>query len=265
MQQFQQSVFGEGHDYMAGSPHLKHPRLRQIIVETLQGVIQRIADRQGGICRVLEVGAGHGTFTDHLVATGATVEVTEMSLPSAAMLQRRFRHNKAVTIIEDPDGSAASCGGPVDVVVCVSVLHHIPDYLSAVGGMLSRVTTGGAFVSFQDPLWYPRRTTLSRFIDRAAYLSWRITQGEFSRGVATTARRIQGKLDESREADMTEYHVVRNGIDEEALASLLSSRFASVIMKPYWSSQGHLAQTIGSRAFSPNTFALVAEGAVASQ
>jgi SAM-dependent methyltransferase len=257
MQKLQQTAHDEGHDYTAGSPHIKHLRLRTMVVEALQDAIGAIADRRGA-CRVLEVGAGHGTFTDHIVAAGASVQVTEMSEPSAAKLRRRFRNNKAVTVVDDPNGKAATEGDPVDVVACISVLHHIPDYLSAVAGMVDRIAPGGAFISYQDPLWYPRRTRVSRQVERVAYLSWRITQGDLRRGVATTGRRLRGSLDESNPSDMVEYHVVRNGVDEESLELLLAPSFASVGLRPYWSSQGDLAQRLGGRVLAPNTFGLVA-------
>jgi SAM-dependent methyltransferase len=257
MQELQQGAHDVDHDYAAGSPHIRHHDLRSRIVEQLQESTRRVLDAQGS-CRVLEVGAGHGTFTDHIVAVGAEVEVTEMSVPSAEALRRRFRHNKAVTIVDDPDGSRALEGDPVDLVVCLSVLHHIPDYLGAVRGMLSRVRPGGGFLSFQDPLWYPRRSRLSRGVERAAYLAWRLPRGEFRRGVATTVRQARGVYDESKPSDMVEYHVMRDGVDERALLELLGPRFADVSLVTYWSSQGHLPHAVGARANLPNTFGLIA-------
>jgi SAM-dependent methyltransferase len=260
MQELQQGAHDRDHDYAAGSPHIRHHALRSRIVEQLQESVRHILDARGS-CRVLEVGAGHGTFTDHIVAAGAEVEVTEMSTPSAAQLRSRFRHNPAVTVVDDPDGTRALHGEPVDLVACLSVLHHIPDYLGAVRGMLDRVRPGGGFVSFQDPLWYPRRSWLSRRVDRVAYLAWRLPRGDFGRGLATTVRHARGVYDESKPSDMVEYHVMRDGVDERALVELLEPRFADVVLLSYWSSQGHLPHTIGALAHLPNTFGLVATDA----
>ena len=259
MQELQQGAHDHGHDYTAGSPHLRHNSLRCRIIEQLQESVREITDVRGE-CHALEVGAGHGTFTDHIVAAGATVEVTEMSRPSADELRRRFRHNRAVEVLDDPDGSRAGAGGPVDLVACLSVLHHIPDYVGAVKSMVGRIRPGGGFVSFQDPIWYPRQGRLTRGMDQAAYLAWRLPRGEFRRGLATTLRRIRGKLDETNPSDMVEYHVVRNGVDEVALADLLRAEFADVQLITYWSSQGMLPQQLGALAGRPNTFGLVASG-----
>lgn len=260
MGKLQETAHGSGHDYAKGSPHIKHYELRTNVSETLQEVIGKVLDRLGK-CRVLEVGAGHGTFTDHILAAGAEVEVTEMSRPSAQLLQRRFRNNSAARVTYDPEGAISNVtGGELDVVVCLSVLHHIPDYLSVVKGFVARTSPGGAFVSFQDPLWYPRRTRRSRFAERCAYLSWRLTQGSFRRGLATSIRRTRGVYDESNPSDMVEYHVVRDGVDEQALFDFLQGEFDEVRVYPYWSSQGSIAQSIGHRLCAPNTFAIIATG-----
>ena len=256
MADLQQRAHGEGHDYAAGSPHIRHHALRSAIVATLQEVVGAVLDVRGS-CRVLEVGAGHGVFTDHLVAVGAQVVVTEMSAPSARVLENRFRNNDRVHVILE-DGDSCGGAGPVDVVVCVSVLHHIPDYLSAVRSYVERITGGGAFVSFQDPLWYARQSRLCRLADRGAYLMWRLTQGEFRRGAATVIRRLRGKLDEAQMSDMVEYHVVRAGVDEVALQELLLQHFETVRVVTYWSTQASWAQALGS-CFGPHTtFGLIA-------
>ncbi|MGH3430625.1 MAG: class I SAM-dependent methyltransferase [Pseudonocardiaceae bacterium] len=253
----QQSVHGEGHDYAAGSPHIRHHALRSAIVATLQEVVGEVLDARGS-CRVLEVGAGHGVFTDHLVAMGAQVTVTEMSAPSARVLRDRFRHNDRVQVVLDQDGGCARRVGPVDVVACLSVLHHIPDYLSAVGSYVERIAPGGAFVSFQDPLWHERRSRRSRLVEHAAYLMWRLPQGEFRRGLASVGRRLRGELDETKASDMVEYHVVRAGVDEVALRELLRPHFAVVRLVTYWSTQADLAQALGSRFGPPTNFGLIA-------
>ncbi|MDQ1006967.1 phospholipid N-methyltransferase [Streptomyces sp. V4I23] len=253
----QEQEHGVGYDYAKGSPHILHHGIRERVVAGINRSVGSVLDRKGS-CRVLELGAGHGAFTDHLVATGAEVEVTEMSAPSAAVLKHRFRHNRQVTVTYDPDGESLSGGSPLDVVVLISVLHHIPDYLRAVEQLVERITPGGAFMSFQDPLWYPRRSRSSMSLDRSAYLIWRLGQGEARRGIATRLRRIRGVYDESNPADMAEYHVVRHGIDEKALQNLLEPAFGEVKLDCYWSTQSRVLQALGERLAPPTTFGIVA-------
>jgi hypothetical protein len=60
---------------------------------------------------------------------------------------------------------------------------------------------------------------------------------------------------------MVEYHVVRNGVDEDALRAQLERSFEEVHLLPYWSNQSRLALRFGRRLRFANQFALVAEGA----
>ncbi|MFE2712626.1 hypothetical protein ACFXKI_11720 [Streptomyces mirabilis] len=70
----QERAHGDGHDYVKGSPHIRHHRIRERVISGVHDLVGKVIERNGQ-CRVLEVGAGHGTFTDHLVAAGAKVEV----------------------------------------------------------------------------------------------------------------------------------------------------------------------------------------------
>jgi trans-aconitate methyltransferase len=257
MRELQERGHDVGHDYAKGSPHIRHHKVRDLVVSSVHAAVADVMDRNGE-CRALELGAGHGTFTDHLVAAGAEVEVTEMSAPSVEVLRRRFRHNPRVTVTHDPDGKAALRNGPLGAAVCISVLHHIPDYLGTVRRLVDRIVPGGAFLCMQDPLWYPRRSHISMSLDRNAYLLWRLGQGEIQRGIATRVRRMRGVYDEANEADMVEYHVVRQGVDDEALRALLEPEFREVESRRYWSTQSGLLQRAGEMCFPPTTFGIIA-------
>lgn len=258
MRDFQESGHGRGHDYTQGSPHLQHADLNAWVVATLLDAV-RSASPRGRSARVLEVGAGHGLFTGYLVDAGASVVVTEMSSPSVDVLRQRFAGDDRVAVVHDPTGDVP-VEGEFDAVVYVSVLHHIPDYVSAVVRTVERIRPGGAFVSMQDPMLFARQSRTTRLAAKGMYFGWRISQGEFRRGLATRLRRLRGTYDESEPSDMTEYHAVRGGVDERALADELGRRFADVEILPYWSSQASWAQRVGRRFCAPNTFGLVATG-----
>src|SRR5204863_953382 len=131
-----------------------------------------------GSCHVLEIGAGHGTFTDRLLAAGATVTVTETSKASAQVLSERFAQDDRVKVVHDRTGeSIFDTPGEWDAFVAISVLHHIPDYLTFLDRVAQRIRPGGSMFSVQDPLYYPRRPTATHRLDRGAYLLWRVAQG----------------------------------------------------------------------------------------
>lgn len=254
----QDSSHGEGHDYDKGSPHLRHDNLRRMVEGRLSGLVADIVAATGR-CRVLEIGAGHGTFTRCLVDAGAEVTVTETSSASAEHLRREFGGTGRVEVLFDETGEEVlGRTERWDLVVIVSVLHHIPDYLGFLDRLCARVSAGGAIFTVQDPLYYPRMSRLAHRADRAAYLSWRLFQGNYAMGLATRLRRLRGRYDDAQPSDLVEYHVVRDGVDEQAIADLLGPRFGRVEVFTYWSSQAPLWQRLGQRTRLRTTFGIQA-------
>lgn len=259
-QALQGTAHGTGFDYAPTSPHLTHAPTRTRIADAICSAVGRSFHRRGD-CRVLEIGAGHGAFTEYAAAAGATVSVTEMSSASVDVLRRRFMGNSAVRVIHDADGEQAfRQGAEHDVVLYLSVLHHIPDYLGHLKRLLGMVSAGGDVITYQDPLWYPGRSRLEMVAQRGAYFYWRLGQGDLAAGLRTRMRRLRGVYDPNLEADMVEYHVVRQGVDEHALLELLERHFAVTRLDQYWSTQSRQMQRLGERVGLVNTFGLVAVG-----
>lgn len=257
----QDAAHGHGYDYTVGSPHLRHAELRDKIDARISGTISEILTRQSS-CSVLEIGAGHGSFTETALAAGASVTVTEMSKASYQYLDAKYRDDSAVRVLHDADGQAPLREEvQYDVVLLISVIHHIPDYLDAIHKLCDKVVApGGSIVTFQDPLWYPRQARWQRSVNWGAYFAWRITQGEFRRGLATRWRRIRGIYSETEASDLVEYHAVRQGVDEIALRDLLQSRFRNVEMDRYFSTQSPRLQAVAKKFAPANTFGITARG-----
>jgi SAM-dependent methyltransferase len=244
-------------DYRSGSPHLAHYVLYDRLVSLLRHVLKDLAVA-GLPLSVLEIGAGHGGYTEPALAAGCQVTAVEMSRPSLSRLDEKFGTNAHFRGVFDPDGTLAEVGAGFSLILCVSVLHHIPDYLEAISQASSRLLPGGALLSLQDPIWYPRQSMFSRVAERTGYYAWRSTQGNLRRGAATLVRRSRGVLDTDNPSDMVEYHVVRNGVDEAAIRELLLTTFEEVRVIPYWSNQLLAAQWIGTRLRLRNTFGILA-------
>lgn len=259
MRSLQESVYSHDVDYTIGSPHLSHWRLRTRLVELLRRAIRDLS-ASGMPTKVLEVGAGHGGYTEVALAMGARVTAVEMSQPSLDVLLDKFGTNDRLTGAHDPDGSLDCVGGGFGLVLAVSVLHHIPDYVSFVRMATDRLAPGGTMLTLQDPLFYPRMPAHQHAADRAAYLAWRLGQGRLVTGANSLRRRITGRLDETRPSDMVEYHVIRQGVDELSIRRALAERFERVEILPYWSNQSSIGQWLGERAGWTNTFAMYATG-----
>ncbi|QIK75217.1 class I SAM-dependent methyltransferase [Nocardioides piscis] len=261
MAELQEADYGEGRDYAYGSPHLTHAGLGRRIEAELRDLVAAIVSERGE-CRVVEVGAGHGPMTAHMLAAGASVTVTEMSEPSARVLASTYGDRDDVRVVHDPDGArtpdlvAQGC----DLLVFIGVLHHIPDYLTEVGRLVEAMPEGGSFYCTMDPTFYPTRPRGHHAAERASYLLWRVAQGNLRRGIATRWRRVRGVWDETLNSDMVEYHTVRQGVDQEALAALLRQYFTDVDLRIYWSTQGGAFQRLGERFGWTSTFGITARG-----
>ena len=256
----QEEIYGDAVDYRHGSPHLTYWPLFDRLTGLVRSEVRRL-DGTGLPLDVLEVGAGHGGYTEPVLAAGCSVTAVEMSRPALAELDRRFGTNPRFGSVFDADGSLPVAAGQFSLVLCVSVLHHIPDYLAFLTEVTGKLAPGGTLIALQDPLWYPRVRRSTRIVDRGAFYSWRIAQGDLRRGLSTLSRRVRGVYDETNASDMVEYHVVRDGVDDQAVAALLGERFAAVEVLPYWSSQGAIGQRAGERLGLHNTFGVVARDA----
>lgn len=259
MQRLQELEYPLDRDYRAGSPHLLHWHLYDRLATMLREALAKVVDA-GLPPSVLEIGAGHGAFTEPALAAGARVTATEMSRPSMVTLAQRYRTNAGFRAVFDPDGTLDALREErFSLIICSSVLHHIPDYLAFLSGpMLGRLNEGGAFMSIQDPLWYPSVGRLTHRLDRCSFLLWRMTQGNYRQGLATRVRRLRHVYDETNPADMVEYHVVRQGVDQRAIERLLIANFADVELRTYWSTMAVPMQRIGEKLGRPNTFTFCA-------
>ena len=256
----QDTAHGVGHDYVKGSPHLRHDRLRHMVEDRLAQLVRATIERDGS-CHVLEIGAGHGTFTDALIAAGARVTVTEASAASAELLTSRYADVDAVEVYYDTSGeSVFDLDRAFDAVSCIALMHHIPDYVSFARRLATMIRPHGWFYCAQDPTYYPRRSWLTRILDRGTYFVWRLAQGEVRRGLATRWRRLRGEWSETEESDLVEYHVVRDGVDELALAGALEELFADVDLVTYWSTQSPVLQRLFQRLDPPSEFGIAATG-----
>lgn len=252
---------GTWREYMVGSPHLKHWWLSEHLTRLLRDQIRAVAER-GLPLTLLEVGAGHGGYTEAALASGCSATCTEMSRAALDSLVDRYGTNPRFTACFTPEGSLDVLGEErFSLVVFASVLHHIRDYLGFVqSAVLPHLTAGGTFLSLQDPMWYSRLRPPDRWLSRVAYYSWRVTQGSYREGMRTVVRRVRGTRDEHNPRDTVEYHVVCDGVDEEAITGALAPRFERVSMLAYWSTQSASWQRLGERLGARNTFAIVAEG-----
>lgn len=246
--------------YVDGAPHLKHASLRSLY-SSLIFKVYNMAARRSKPPTILDLGAGEGTVTLPFLEMGANVIAVDISESQLAELSRKCEkynhHFKAVC--QDIFATVEDESLSIDIVVLNSFVHHIPDYISLLHTLSKRLNPGGIIFTFQDPMRYDRLGVVTRTYSFIAYYSWRIMKGDLLGGLSRFVRRSRGNYREDSVHDNSEYHVVRNGVDELAIYNTLRKLGFAVSLKPYFSTQSIYFQTVGERLKLLNTFSIVAQ------
>ncbi len=109
---------------------------------------------------LLEVGAGHGTFTEILAKTAARVVATDMSQRCVDVLRGRLSEDANVEILQG-DIDTASAYSPFDAAILINVLEHIEDDDSALSELFNLLKPNGRLI-----LWVPAFGLLYSDFDR---------------------------------------------------------------------------------------------------
>jgi SAM-dependent methyltransferase len=244
--------------FVEGAPHLKHASLRALLARLIRQVYARAVEHSL-TPRVLDLGAGEGSVTRQLLELGTRVTAVDVSSSQLAELDRKCERfsDRLETRCGDVCEVLGQLNGPFDVVVASACLHHLPDYLGVIDKAIERLAPHGQFLSFQDPLRYDTVGRFTRAFGELSYLSWRVFQGDLWGGLKRRLRRSRGVLDDSP-LDNAEYHVVRSGVDQDAIATLLTDAGFECEIIRYFSTQSRVFQPVGEALGVQNTFAVLA-------
>lgn len=106
--------------------------------------------------RVLEIGAGIGSFTGDFLRDSAITEmvVIEPDARLAETLRRRLGPDPRLHVIVAPveRALAALPEGHFDAIVMINVLEHIEDDVAALAGLRDKLRSGGTFYVFVPAL-----------------------------------------------------------------------------------------------------------------
>ncbi len=123
------------HRFEAPYYELLHPEVysrqeQRRITAKLKAVDQQIGDNQRN---VLDVGAGTGNLTGKLLQMGYSVTATDISPEMCAVLKKKYARylQDKLTVINSPIEDLSFGMGEFDLITFYSVLHHLPDYSSA--------------------------------------------------------------------------------------------------------------------------------------
>ena len=126
---------------------LLHPEVysrqeQKRITATLKLIDSQIVGNQKA---VLDVGAGTGNLTGKLLQMGYKVTATDISPEMCAIIKNKYARYlpEKLTVITSPIEDLSFETGKFDLITFYSVLHHLPDYSSALRTLFGFLRKGG--------------------------------------------------------------------------------------------------------------------------
>ena len=120
---------------------VEQARLRSTLARALAAVTTRSTP-----VAALDFGCGSGNLTSHLLELGARVTAADVSAGCLDLVRSRYGAAALDTLLISGRDLESVDDAQFDVVATYSVLHHIPDYLAAVGEMARVCRVGGVVV-----------------------------------------------------------------------------------------------------------------------
>ena len=126
----------------------------------------------------LDVGAGTGNLTGKLLKMSYKVTAVDISPEMCTILKTKYSsYLKAgkLTVINSPIDNLSFNAGTFDLITGYSVLHHLPDYLTALGTLSVFLKKGGVIYIDHEAssfLWKSESSTLANFV-KGIYLSFK--------------------------------------------------------------------------------------------
>ncbi len=245
--------------YADGSPHIKHAALRTLYGKLVVQVFD-FARKHTATPRVLDLGAGEGSVTLPFLELGARVVAVDISPSQLAGLTAKCAHFGAMLEVrcEEISLTLDNKSERYDIIVANSFLHHVPDYLGMIREAIQVLNPSGQIFCFQDPLRYDTVGQASAMFSKFSYFSWRVFKGDVIGGLMRRVRRARGVYLEDSVYDNAEYHITRDGVDQNAIYKLFEEEGFECDIVSYFSTQSRLFQPVGTLLGMKNTFAVVA-------
>lgn len=245
-------------EYASLAPHLCHSSIRALYRDVV-GFAYVVASRASRPLRVLDLGAGDGSATISFLERGCHVLAVDISSRQLDQLRDRCRQFDGLLETRKADMSEVlKEEGKFDVIVMNSVLHHIPDYMAVLELVARSLSDDGVFMSFQDPKWKSSISFRDALLSNVAYVCWRLGRGDVVAGIWRRMRRMVGIYNADSEHDNSEYHAVRDGVNQNAICDLFSNRGMRCELIEYCSFHSSVLQPLGETLSVHNTFAIVA-------
>lgn len=249
-------------EYASLAPHLFHETVRGLYTQLVDYVYSLVSSSKSSPL-VLDLGAGDGTATIPFLEKGARVLAVDISEKQLSQLREKCKqYGSLLNARRDEMLNVLKEGGKFDVIVMNSVLHHIPDYLEVVNLAMRSLSENGVFMSFQDPMWSSSISIRDTILTNATFFAWRVRRDDVLGGMWRRFKRLIGIYSATSKYDNTEYHGVRDGVNQIAIRELFVNVGFECRVIEYCSFQSGEFQLLGERLRVKNTFAIVAGRAI---
>ncbi len=241
-------------NYLDGAPHLKHRKLRDAYFNTSKKVL---LDSNITVPTVLDLGAGEGTATYYYLSQGAKVVAVDISQNQLSVLKDRCaQYSDNLSIICEDINDTVKRNDKFDIVIINSLLHHIPDFCKLLDEVSNMLNPGGQIFTWQDPLRYDSLNRFTLLFSNFTYFAWRIRKGDVIQGIKRRLKRSRGIYSDDL-YDNSEYHVVRNGVDQDSIVELFKAKGFEFTLIKYFSTQSGFWQYLGELLHFKNTFGII--------
>jgi ubiquinone/menaquinone biosynthesis C-methylase UbiE len=129
--------------YEAIHPEVYSKKEQKRITSTLKTADKLVTNNQK---KALDFGAGTGNLTSKLLSLGYTVIAIDISAEMCAILKSKFKkliEEEKLTVINSPIENVQFDEAQFDLIVCYSVLHHLPDYTGSLLRLSRFLKKGG--------------------------------------------------------------------------------------------------------------------------
>ncbi len=128
--------------YEAVHPEVYSRKEQRRIWTQLRAIDQKIISNHK---KALDVGAGTGNITAKLLEMGYHVTATDISPEMCTILRKKYASYlpEKLVVINSPIEDLTFAKGEFDLITGYSVLHHLPDYISALRALCYFLKKGG--------------------------------------------------------------------------------------------------------------------------
>lgn len=163
------------HKFEAKYYELMHPEIysryeQKRLRSALEAVDKLVAVNGVRTKKAFDVGAGTGNLTGKLLQMGYHVTALDLSAEMCRILEQKYKsylNSQKLVVVNSPIEDVSFDRGAFDLIVCYSVLHHLPDYVDVLQRFSGFLKKGGVMYLGHESspfYWKNEATSLAQLV-----------------------------------------------------------------------------------------------------